>query len=154
MRHAAAVTFGPAGMKDRDRPLTPQGRGQAPTMAARIRSLGRLPQVVVSSPALRALETAQVVAENLGLDRSTLITEPGIYEAGVGDIMDALAGLEDRFRHVLLVGHNPGISEVADVLSRGGVGTLPPGGLAAIHLRVASWAELPRQGRLLTVEHP
>ncbi len=71
-----------AGVRDFDRPLAPRGMRNAAEMARRLVHLGKHPDVIVTSPARRALATAEIFAEVLGIETERLHKEPRIYEAG------------------------------------------------------------------------
>jgi phosphohistidine phosphatase len=120
---------------DFDRPLTPQGLADARSTATAIRESGHKPGMLLTSPAKRTLQTAQIIAATLGLRDEAVIPVGELYNAGA-DVLDA--ELRKAFLSadvVLLVAHNPGISEVARTL------TGNPGFAA---LRPAHWLHVAR----------
>lgn len=130
LRHAKAVDK-PSGMADFDRPLTGKGEGQADRIGRLLAHRDLHPDVIVSSPAARALQTAQRAAVGLGIPAKDIRTDPRIYEASPMVLAEILAGLESH-RRPMLVGHNPGFEQLAIH-----VGSLPsqwefPKGAAAL----------------------
>lgn len=75
-----------------------------------------VPDYVVSSPAERARETTIRVCKELGVPDSQVNWEPRVYAAGVGTLLEVLAGCPESAARVLLVGHNPGLEELLDYL--------------------------------------
>jgi phosphohistidine phosphatase len=102
---------------DFDRPLTPQGLADARSTATAIREAGHMPGVLLTSPAKRTLQTAQIIASTLGLRDEAVVQAGELYNAGA-DILDA--ELRKAFLSadiVMLIAHNPGISELARMLT-------------------------------------
>lgn len=115
VRHAHADWPGFPGT-DFDRPLTPRGEADAAITGYSIRAAGHAPELILVSPARRTMQTAQIIAEHLGLPPTVLCPVDALYngEAGIlgGELRRAAThGL------VMLVAHNPGISQLARELS-------------------------------------
>ena len=141
VRHAKSSWDHPE-LSDFDRPLNDRGRRDAPRMATHAKgALGR-PDRLISSPAVRALTTAQVFAGVLGIAESDIVIEPRIYEAAPERLLMLLQWLDDDDRHVMLFGHNPGFSELAHLLARCSFDDLPT--CAVVQLGFASklWSEV------------
>ncbi len=101
---------------DRVRALTKRGVRQAEAVGRRLRALGWVPDLVVASPATRTAATAEIVARACGLgDRRVFRAEP-LYGADPGTIWRVVADTAPEVRHVLICGHNPGLSELASRL--------------------------------------
>src|SRR5690554_5296197 len=96
-------------LKDFDRPLSARGFRDAPTMAARLLASSPGIGCLVSSPAKRAITTAQIFAEVLGIPIKDIISRASIYEAGVEALLDVVNTMDDSFAAVALFGHNPGL---------------------------------------------
>ena len=154
MRHARAVLQQP-GQTDRERSLTARGRLEAPMMAQVLAQRGVRPEVIISSPAERALATARLVAEELTLADHAISLEPVLYKASTDDYFEVIRRLPDGVHSILVVGHNPGITEFVNALEPGAVGEMPPSGLVGIGMDSARWSEVKGNcGKLLFVEHP
>ncbi len=123
LRHARAAD-GSASGGDRDRPLTDEGRADARAQAQRLTALRVGPDRLITSPAARAAETAELIA---GILAPQLRPEPvaEVYDARVGALIEVLGDYPaDR---VLLVGHNPTLSELASWLGGERVALSPAG---------------------------
>lgn len=154
VRHAKA-SQDRSSVPDSARPLTDRGQRDATRMAERARRLFGRPDALVSSPALRALHTAQIFAEGLGIARDAIILKPDIYEASAQTLLRVIRGLDDRHRRVLLFGHNPGISEFAHLLAECPFDDMPTCALVQIELPVAHWRDAATgSGQVLQYSYP
>jgi len=157
IRHAKS-DWDDRSLSDFQRPLNPRGRRDAPTMARRfVAGLVREPTtslLLVSSPALRALSTAQIFAETLAIAQAAIVLEPRIYEASPGTLLEIVRGFAETDRHVLLFGHNPGLSDFARIMAECPFSEMPT--CAAAHLRFNTrWRDLnPGDGELLRYNFP
>jgi phosphohistidine phosphatase len=142
MRHAHAEAA-EAGVEDIDRPLSARGRDEALDAAERIAEARLRCDALLVSPARRTRDTATLVAAKLDFPQRLTI-DPELYPGDPDSIQQALGRCPDRFRTVLIVGHNPGISEFAQRFN----GTPTPvdlhtAGLCLIDFPAdASWGEL------------
>ena len=139
LRHAKS-SWSDSSLDDHDRPLNKRGTRDAPRMGHLIRERGLVPDVILSSTARRARQTALVVAETAGFPDEVRFTRT-LYGAGPDDLLDALRGLPEACAHVLVVAHNPGLEELLVTLV-GESHTLPTAALAVVELPVESWREL------------
>ncbi len=138
IRHAKS-SWADASLEDFDRPLNPRGLRNAPEMARRLAARFDPPQRILSSPARRALHTAQIIAEHLQIpDR--IDQDPRLYEAAPAEILAALQDTPTHVEHQFLVGHNPGITAVAEQLTGEGLEDLPTCALAHIQLELDDWS--------------
>jgi phosphohistidine phosphatase len=113
LRHAKAARE-TAGVADHDRPLTADGRQAAGAMGQAMRKAGLSPDVVLVSSALRTQQTLDALeAANLWDERPNIDTLPTLYMAAPNQIRDALRDLPETVRSALVVGHNPGMQELA-----------------------------------------
>jgi phosphohistidine phosphatase len=112
LRHAAAEPAGPE-RDDFDRALDAAGRAEAESAARQLGALAVRPALALASPARRTLLTAQVVARQLGLDRRALRTDAELYLGSVPALQAAIARVPAEVGCLLVVGHNPGISDFA-----------------------------------------
>lgn len=140
LRHAKSSWDDPA-LEDFDRPLNKRGIHDAPLMAAYLRDNARPPQQIVSSPALRAITTANIMAAELGMDDKAIIEEPAIYDAGVNDLIDVGRQLNDSMDHIMMVGHNPGLSILAGILT-GKSYDMPTCAVLNLKLDIDTWSNL------------
>jgi phosphohistidine phosphatase len=126
LRHAKS-TWDDASMPDRDRPLNAHGRHSAAVMRRAMRDLGLAPDVVLVSTARRTMETLEVLEP---WDDAPLI-EPmdSLYLANPMQLTAALHGMAETVRSVLLIGHNPGVHDLA--LTLAGPSAIATGGETA-----------------------
>jgi phosphohistidine phosphatase len=135
VRHAQSDKNAPS-RKDFDRPLNRRGERDASAMAERFAKIGLRTDALISSPALRACTTAEAFARQLGLPVQTDIR---IYEAGIQELQETVRSLDDRLGTVVLVGHNPGLSNFLRYLTDENYADLPTTGIATIVLPLKSW---------------
>ena len=147
LRHAKSAWDAEA-RTDYDRPLARRGERDAPRIGGWIREHGLAPRLIISSPARRAQQTTERVAEELDLDDDAIRWDERVYGGGVGDLLATLAEHAARGpARVMLVGHNPGLEDLVEHLAAGelpappGRKSFPTGALARLRLpRV--WSDL------------
>jgi phosphohistidine phosphatase len=118
VRHAKSDWSLP-GQDDWDRPLNPRGQHDAPEMARRLRSRRIKPDRMLTSPAVRAITTATIMARELKVPASLLQPAEQLYLATPADLLAVLRELGGNSKHLMVFGHNPGITEFANKLSAG-----------------------------------
>jgi phosphohistidine phosphatase len=126
-------------LRDFDRPLNSRGDKNAPEMAARLKNKNLIPSQIISSPALRAITTAQYFAEELGIKKSDIIKETDIYEAFTSTLLEVINNLDDRSSFTALFGHNPGITSIANNLCNGNILNIPTCGMVLIRFPFDNW---------------
>jgi phosphohistidine phosphatase len=138
VRHAKSSWKEPL-QSDRDRPLNKRGKRDAPFLARCLAErLGR-PDLIVSSPALRARTTAAAFATASGYEPEKIALEERVYEASVPDLLEVVRQLPDTAQLVFLFGHNPGMTDLVNVVSSARLDNLPTCGLAEFRSE-APWA--------------
>ncbi|HKY61276.1 MAG TPA: histidine phosphatase family protein [Gemmatimonadota bacterium] len=143
VRHAKS-SWKDDSIADRDRPLNKRGKRDAPVMARRLAELVGKPDLILSSPARRALATARVVAEATGYPIEAIHEDERIYQATPAGILAVIRGLEDGIDRVFLVGHNPGLTELVNELSEPAVDNVPTCGVVDLRLTAGGWAGISR----------
>ena len=129
-------------LSDRERPLNNRGRADAPLMGQALHKRGIVPDVVVSSPAVRALSTAVLLTQELGYPHDKIRVEPTIYEADEDTLLGIIRQLPDAAASVLLVGHNPTITDVANALSTTRFDELTTAAVVCLQFQTDTWAEV------------
>lgn len=132
---------------DFDRPLATRGLRDAPRMARRLGHAGPGPDVIISSPAARAIATAEIFAAELQVADERLIREPAIYEASCQELLALVNGLHDSWQSVMLVGHNPGFTQLAAQLSQDAPANIVTSAWVAIALPADRWLDIRPDGR-------
>lgn len=105
------------GAGDFDRPLKDRGKRGAQRIAVWLQARDRVPDHVVSSPALRALETARKASKAMGLRGADVHEDPRIYLADTAQLLEVLGDCPQEVKRILLVGHNPGLEQLVEWLS-------------------------------------
>jgi phosphohistidine phosphatase len=130
-------------LDDHERPLAPRGRRDAPLMGKRLARRGLEPDLLLTSTAVRARETSDYLAKALGLAASRMRADRRIYLASPGDLLKVIAALDDSLGTVLLVGHNPGLTDLANrLLPSLELDNLPTAGIVAIECDTARWRHI------------
>ena len=152
LRHAKS-SWDDAKLADFDRPLNERGRTAAAFMGALMRSRGYVPDVILSSTAVRALQTTAIVSDAAKFEGKSLL-EPQIYEASTGRLIQIVSEIADQYRSALLIGHNPGFESLAAWLT-GSFESMPTAALAVITLKIERWSELDGScGKLVEIVRP
>ena len=126
-------------IEDHDRPLNKRGQRDAPLMGERLQAAGIRPSLIVSSSATRAWKTARVVARQIGYPVEFLHREPGLYHAGVNRLLEIIAAQDNGFNNLMIVGHNPGLTDLANTLVPGVTDNIPTSGFVAIGIDSDDW---------------
>jgi phosphohistidine phosphatase len=126
-------------LKDYQRPLNGRGRRDAPLMAERFSHLEPKPDLLVSSHAVRAQETAKAFAQDLGYPVERIKLNESIYEASSETLLDIIGELSDKCERVALFGHNPGFTNLVETLTAENIINLPTAGVAVIDLPIKKW---------------
>ncbi|MBN1302226.1 MAG: histidine phosphatase family protein [Melioribacteraceae bacterium] len=154
VRHAKS-SWKENNLSDFERPLNNRGRRDAPFMADLFKSKNTLPDLMLSSPANRAITTARIFAELFAIDKNKIITDPSIYEAGAGELLDIINGLENKYENVMLFGHNPSITMISNYLSDKRIENIPTCGIVKIIFKADSWRSVEiGTGILASFEYP
>ena len=150
LRHAKSSWSDPA-LDDHERPLSKRGRRDGPRMGELVREHGLIPDVVISSDAVRARLTAEAVAEAARYAGQILL-DRRLYIASPADIRSLLRTVPDKAETVMIVGHNPGLEELAALLT-GERKDLPTAALVQIVLPIDQWRDLKLSTRGTLVGH-
>lgn len=153
LRHAKS-SWDNARLADHDRPLNERGLRDGPYMGQLLRREGLLPDLIITSTAERALQTAEMVALACGYDRELQVTRH-FYLAGPESYLTTLRQLPGEVQSAMVVGHNPGMEELLERLT-GRSEAMPTAALAHLELPITHWADLRGNGsgRLLNLWLP
>ena len=112
LRHAKS-SWGDATLPDRERPLNIRGERDLQKMSKRLAQRHVKPDLIMSSPALRALATAKAIAKGFDRELNAIVVNDRLYAASADALIDVIEGIDDKWGRVMLVGHNPGITDLA-----------------------------------------
>lgn len=140
IRHAKSSWDSPW-LNDHDRPLAERGLDDAPKMAKRLKKRGIQPDLILSSTALRAVETAKIIAKELGYSKDKIVLESGLFHASPHSILKYIRMQKDSINSVLVFGHNPGLNDLITFLG-GDLENLPTAGQFGFKVKSEHWADL------------
>ena len=124
-------------------------------MGKRIVAHGIRPSLIITSPAKRAWTTAKVIAGEIGYPTEFLQREDSLYLASLDDLLGAVVAQDTGFNSLMLVGHNPGLTEFANFLIPGLTNNLPTAGVVSVQMDQDDWSlyEQPK-AELLAFDYP
>ena len=141
VRHAKS-SWSNLSLDDIDRPLNKRGKRDAPIMARRIKEQGIVPSLFLSSPAKRALKTCKVFARALDYPKYRIETDMGLYHASENEILEIIRQKNDALDSLIVFGHNPGFTSLANALTGQDIFNVPTCGIVAIAFAESSWSDI------------
>lgn len=136
--------------EDFERPLKDRGKRDAQRIGVWLDRKGRIPDCIISSPAERAIVTAEKCCKSMGLGVTAIVREMSLYHAAVDELLNTIQQLPDHCQRVLLVSHNPGLENLLLqlaaplLMSRNGEKRFPTAALALLEFDIPSWSALPQ----------
>lgn len=155
LRHAKSSWKDPD-LPDHDRPLNKRGRHDAPLIGKLLKDEDLEPDVIVSSPAIRAKKTAQLVAKECKY-KGEIVINKALYGAEPKDYLKILGWISDTYKTVLIVGHSPTVEETIEMITNSSDVIMPTCALAHIRLPIENWADINKQkikGKLAKIWKP
>jgi phosphohistidine phosphatase len=155
LRHAKS-SWKEQDLPDHDRPLNKRGKYDAPRMGKLLKDEDLIPDLIVSSTAVRAKKTAELVAKACKY-KGKIVLDHSLYGAEPGAYIKILVGLSDKNMVALVVGHSPSVEETVELLTGSLDVIMPTCALAKITLPIQNWGELKKhkiKGKLLKVWKP
>lgn len=129
-------------LSDHQRPLAKRGLRDAPKMGVRLAEWGPPVDRVISSSAVRALATAELVTSEMGLPWDEILVEDDLYHATEIEMLELIQEQEDYLDGLMLFGHNPGMTYLVNDLSDLDLDNLPTCGVVILQFEVESWSEI------------
>ena len=149
IRHAKS-SWADMSLQDFNRPLNKRGLRDAPFMAKMLAGKGVRPDAIVASPANRAWTTANYFFREMGLQANQIHQKPEIYEAWSKTLLDVVLGLDDNWSTVLIFGHNPAFTELANVFAKEYIPNVPTCGIVKIESSANSWNAITTDNAVVT----
>jgi phosphohistidine phosphatase len=140
VRHAKSSWDG-IDLPDMERPLADRGKRDAPMIGKRLAKQQAKPDLILSSPARRALATAQIIAKELGYKTKDIAVDDRLYASQPETLLAVIGELNDKLKCVMLFGHNPEFSELAHRLSSD-ITLLPTCAFAQFTFETKSWSTI------------
>lgn len=141
IRHAKSSWDSPL-LNDFDRPLNERGARDAPRMGKRLKEKKLIANLFLSSPAKRALTTAEKIADTLDYPIEKIKTDRDLFHAEDEEILRIVKHVSDKHEVVLIFGHNPGLTDFANRLTDTSIDNIPTCGIVACNLNIDSWEQL------------
>ncbi|MGE0561921.1 MAG: histidine phosphatase family protein [Flavobacteriales bacterium] len=124
------------------RDLNERGLRDAPMMAEKLKQSGCDPEYILCSPAKRTTKTAEIVAKKLNFSQNCINFEQRIYEATLKTILDVLNEIPNHFNQVVLIGHNPAITQLSNYLTNDYIDNIPTCGIVKIEMDIDDWQHI------------
>jgi len=153
-RHAKSSWKDPS-LADFDRPLNKRGERDAPRMAKMLANQKLQPDLIVSSPAKRAKLTALILAKELHYPKKKIVYTDTIYNAPAEKLIPSIRSLDDHYNKVVIVGHNTGFTELANVLGNLDIANVPTCGIVALDFKIDRWKDVKKkEGKFVFFYYP
>jgi phosphohistidine phosphatase len=154
LRHAKS-DWGNPSQKDFDRPLNQRGESNGKLIGTRLKNSGVRPSLIISSDAVRAITTARLIAQNIGYPIEFIQPDNQLYLASPAGILEVLEREGENYNDVMIIGHNPGLTELANQLCNSHIDNIPTCGVIAVDIEIDSWADIARtKGTLNYFDYP
>lgn len=154
IRHAKSSWDDPS-LDDFSRPLNERGEKDAPRMGKRLKEKAITADLMISSPAKRALKTCKAIAKILEYPKEKILEEKRLYHASDAHILSILKTVKEPHDVIMIFGHNPGLTEFANSLLNQTIMNIPTAGVVAGKLDIETWKEIKFGcGQLLFFDFP
>jgi len=144
MRHAKASWDEP-GVSDADRPLIPKGVKKTKLIVDFLLKKNTTIDLMISSPAVRAFTTAKIVAAGLNYPVNRIRTDRKIYDGYIDRILDIIYGTSNEHKSLMLFGHNPAITHLANLFLHPGIEIMPTSCVVCLSFDTKKWEDIPSQ---------
>lgn len=141
VRHAKSSWDNPT-LNDHDRPLNRRGKRDAPIMANKVESLFGVPDLLVSSTAVRAFSTARVFRKEMKLSENQLVSKGSLYHSTESDVLEVLSNVDDAVNYVLIFAHNPTMTFLANSFKGEMINNVPTCGVVMLESTADSWVDV------------
>lgn len=141
IRHAKSSWSNP-GLSDHDRPIKQVGIERTGKIVDYLVTNSFKTELIISSTALRAVQTAEIIASGIGYDLNKIVKLSSLYMADVEDIMDELYMLEDNISSVTIFGHNPAFTELVNEYLSPEIYNLPTTGTVCVEFKTNRWTKI------------
>ncbi|WP_205500153.1 SixA phosphatase family protein [Rufibacter psychrotolerans] len=143
-------------LSDHDRPLSKRGRSDAPLIGQELAERKIKLDMVISSSAVRAITTATLIAKELDFPLDKIGVQEELYHIATDDLLIFIQALPEEYDHVMLVGHNPTFTEIANqLIQEKSIVNIPTAGIVGISFDCGYWGEIsPNNSKLLFFDFP
>jgi len=154
MRHGKSSWKNP-NLDDLDRPLNKRGRNDVPLISNILAETNILPELILSSPSKRTLETAKILCTVIRQPDKIIKTDENIYEASSETLLEIIKIIPDSITRAMIVGHNPGLTILNNFLSDKRIDNIPTSGMVLMEMNIKKWEDTDNgKGKILTFDFP
>jgi len=154
IRHAKS-SWKDESLTDHDRPLNKRGKRDAPFMGQKLHEMGVAVDVLLASTAIRTSKTAKAFAKALNFPEGKITFSKELYLASALRLLEVIQRQGEKRTAVALVGHNPELTELSNLLSDYYLLNIPTAGVVGIQFEVQNWKEVkPKSGKMLFFDYP
>ena len=154
LRHAKSSWKQPE-LSDLDRPLNKRGLLDAPLIGDLLNRKEVNPSYIISSPSLRTLTTIQLIADKINFPKQKVEITNDLYEASVLEIMNLIKGIHNDYSDVMIVGHNPGLTNLVNYLTDDYIENIPTCGIVCLQFNLEDWSDIDEEtGKIIFFEYP
>lgn len=154
VRHAKSSWDFPD-LNDFDRPLNNRGKKNAPEMGKRLNKKGVKIDLIITSPAKRAYTTAKKIADEISYPVVKIVKEPLFYHGSLSNMLGVIQHIDNDNKSLMIFGHNPGLTELSNLLSNSDIYNIPTCGITEIDFNVSSWNQIEKYtGKLVSFDYP
>ena len=141
IRHAKS-SWDDLGLKDFDRPLMDTGIKKTNKIIKFLIERKVFPELIISSPAVRAFETARIIAQGIGYPEEKIVTEAALYDSSADDYIQIIENLRNEINSVMIFGHNPTITYAANSFLKKATEMIPTSGVVSVTFDTDKWSEV------------
>jgi phosphohistidine phosphatase len=154
VRHAKSSWSFPE-LDDFERPLNKRGKRDAPFMGKLLKEKKIKPDLLLSSPAVRAYITARTIAGEIKYPVKKLQTNELLYHGSIKELIVSIKKTDKKNNSLMVFGHNPGLTEFSNYLTDKYLDNIPTCGIVEIDLRIDDWIEIDEDsGTFINFEYP
>ncbi len=153
VRHASAAQLQPD-LGDHERPITAEGVEKTAKAIHFLTSQAFKPQLILTSTAKRALQTAQLLASGLGLEPDHIQAEAHLYLTDEYNLLETVCLQADECDELMLVGHNPGLSDFVNLFLKTPLDWLPTSAVVGLTFKTSHWEKIPKARAKLSFMAP
>ncbi len=154
VRHAKSSWDNPR-LDDIARPLNSRGLKNAPEMGLRLSKAGVKPSLFISSPAVRAFETAKMISKSLIYPVDEIVIASQLFHASTQECLELIKTLDNKYSSAMLFGHNPGFTQLGNYLGNLTIDNIPTAGILALEFQIEDWKDIEKgNGKFIFFDYP
>lgn len=154
VRHAKS-SWKDTKLRDFERPLNKRGLNDAPLMGKVLRKMNIKPELIISSPAKRTLDTAEYFCEKLDFPFEDVIFDDDFYNCSINNLLKEIQNQNDEINSVMIFAHNPGLTDLHNFLCEEYIDNIPTAGISILNFDSENWEDLKEKScKLESFEFP